>query len=333
MNNFKTTADGGMPLVLNDFRFIHDSHLQALKGIVSAFGVENQTAVILSGCERTVVSGTVTISSGYISLGGEICFVPSHSYPVPSVGNFEYWVLNVSFDSAGLKLYKNTDSNETYEERTGKINVSNVVPVGHTKYQDSKRYEDVINEFITAQRVNDLLNFALINANTNTVPIGVPLPYFGTVSNIPSGYLLCDGSSKLVADFPNLHAVIGYQNGGSGPNFNLPNLIDNVLMGANAAGATGGSNSVAIETGNLPEHTHGITDPGHSHSHDSYIKSGGGFANGDDDGSGALQSDGASSGTNSNTTGITIQNGGGVASPAPLDITPKHVKCLYIMRT
>lgn len=333
MNNFKTTADGGMPLVLNDFRFINDSQLQALKGIVSVFGVTDQTAVILSGCERTILSGTVTIASGYISLGGEICFVPSHSYPVPSVGNFEYWVLNVSFDTAGLKLYKNTDSNETYEERTGKINVSNVVPDGHTKYQDAKRYEQVINEFITAQRVNELLNFSLINQNTNTVPIGVPLPYFGTVSNIPAGYLLCDGSLKLVADYPALHLVIGYQSGGSGPNFNLPNLIDNVLMGANAAGAIGGSNEVTIANGNLPEHTHSINDPGHSHSHDSYIKSGDGYVDGNDNGDNALQGNSASSGTASSGTGITIQNGGGVASPAPLDITPKHVKCLWIMRT
>ena len=40
----------------------------------------------------------------------------------------------------------------------------------------------------------------------------------------PKGWLLCDGSSKAVASYGGLHTVIGYDFGGSGANFNVPNI-------------------------------------------------------------------------------------------------------------
>lgn len=39
---------------------------------------------------------------------------------------------------------------------------------------------------------------------------------------VPDGWLECNGDSVLVADYPELHAAIGYTYGGSGANFNLP---------------------------------------------------------------------------------------------------------------
>jgi len=40
----------------------------------------------------------------------------------------------------------------------------------------------------------------------------------------PSGWLACDGASYLVASYAVLFAVIGYTFGGSGANFNVPDL-------------------------------------------------------------------------------------------------------------
>lgn len=334
MNNFKTTADGGLPLTLNDFRFIHSAIMDSFKGIMSPLGIDNQTAVILIGCTRTVALGVVTISNGYISLGGEVCYVPAHSYAVPLVGNFEYWVLNVNYNTTGTKLFKNTDTNETYEERTAKIQVSNLVPAGHTKYQDTKTFQAKINEFITAERIAQLLDFVSINDNTFTVKTGMALPFFGTTSNIPEGYLLCDGAVKLVEDFPALHAVIGYTNGGSGLNFQLPNMIDKFPMGANTSGGTGGANEFTIDNNNLPQHSHAINDPGHSHGTANWLVGGGGYNDGNDNGDGSLQANTASSGTSSASTGITeTEIGGGVASPAAIDKRPAFVKQLWIIKT
>lgn len=54
------------------------------------------------------------------------------------------------------------------------------------------------------------------------IPTGSMITF--AVSTLPDFYLLCDGSSKLVADFPDLFDVIGFTFGGSGDNFNVPTV-------------------------------------------------------------------------------------------------------------
>lgn len=103
----------------------------------------------------------------------------------------------------------------------------------------------------------------------------------------PTGWLSCDGSSQLVASYPNLFAAIGYTYGGAGPNFNLPDTQERLSVGmgnmggASAAnritvGVTGMDTTVAASTGGdetLPAHTHdgslltGASGGSHSHSH------------------------------------------------------------------
>lgn len=62
---------------------------------------------------------------------------------------------------------------------------------------------------------------------------GKPLNYnpAGTViwfsgKSLPSGYLVCNGQSLKKATYANLFNAIGYTYGGSGDNFNVPNLSD-----------------------------------------------------------------------------------------------------------
>ena len=45
-----------------------------------------------------------------------------------------------------------------------------------------------------------------------------------------TGWLLCDGTSYSVSDYPNLFNVIGYIFGGSGDNFNVPNYKGKFLQ-------------------------------------------------------------------------------------------------------
>lgn len=53
-------------------------------------------------------------------------------------------------------------------------------------------------------------------------PVGGIIPF--TSVTAPINWLICDGSSLLTADYPALFAVIGYNYGGSGANFNIPNV-------------------------------------------------------------------------------------------------------------
>ena len=64
-------------------------------------------------------------------------------------------------------------------------------------------------------------------------PTGVVYPFAGAIANIPSGYLLCNGSSLLRASYPALFNAIGVIYGAAdGTHFNLPDFRDRMLIGA-----------------------------------------------------------------------------------------------------
>jgi microcystin-dependent protein len=84
----------------------------------------------------------------------------------------------------------------------------------------------------------------------------------------PVNWLICDGSSLDTTTYAKLFAVLGYTQGGSGANFNLPNPLGKTPIGANATyalGATGGEATHLLTTTEMPVHTHPISDPGHNH--------------------------------------------------------------------
>jgi len=75
---------------------------------------------------------------------------------------------------------------------------------------------------------------AIGDKNFSTAPIGTVLSFAGQTA--PHGYLLCDGASYKVADYPHLYAVIGNTYGGDSTNFNVPNLVDKFIQGSNTSG-------------------------------------------------------------------------------------------------
>lgn len=83
-------------------------------------------------------------------------------------------------------------------------------------------------------------------------------------TSIPSGWLACDGASTATASEPNLFAVTGYQFGGSGANFLLPDLQGRTPihvgsgngLTSRSLGEKGGAESVTLTTPNLPIHRH-----------------------------------------------------------------------------
>jgi microcystin-dependent protein len=150
-------------------------------------------------------------------------------------------------------------------------------------------------------------------APTGTITMfGAPTP--------PSGWLKCDGSPLSTTAQPNLFAIIGYNYGGSGTTFNLPNLQGRFALGASTAypqtptAATGGEvnhtlllaemavhNHTAVQndhyhnlqnngshTHGLGDHQHGIpasgdhthSDSGHAHSYSTAVGAGGNLQSG-----------------------------------------------------
>lgn len=61
-------------------------------------------------------------------------------------------------------------------------------------------------------------------------PPGVLNQFLGGTSSVPTGWILANGSALSTATFPALFAVIGYNFGGAGASFNVPNLNNGFMI-------------------------------------------------------------------------------------------------------
>lgn len=177
------------------------------------------------------------------------------------------------------------------------------------------------------------------------VPIGAVIDYAGF--DAPSGYLLCAGQAVSRTDYAALYANIGvvYGAGDGSTTFNVPDLRGNVVAGKgdmggipanrltsetigggggpDTLGGYGGDDQVTLTIDQIPAHSHGVTDPGHTHAY-AEVSGSGGIASGV--GLGQF-----TAGTSTSTTGISIANaGGGVAhnNVQPTFILNKIIRAL-----
>ncbi len=116
------------------------------------------------------------------------------------------------------------------------LKVDNNVVLATRKWSDATflKKTDKIDAY-TKKESDD--KFALKTELTDGLPIGAYLSY-PSQKTIPAGFLIADGRSLNKSEYPELFNVLGYIYGGSGENFNLPNLADGKFMrsiGGNAA--------------------------------------------------------------------------------------------------
>ena len=110
-------------------------------------------------------------------------------------------------------------------------------------------------------RIQDLTGYV--------VPVGTIVPYAG--DSAPQGWWICDGTDLGKDDYPELFDVIQHTYGGEGDTFKVPDLQGRVPVGKNSdtfktLGSTGGEETHQLTKGEMPAHTHTVTDSGHSHS-------------------------------------------------------------------
>ena len=96
-----------------------------------------------------------------------------------------------------------------------------------------------------------------------------------TVSDVPEGYLVCDGSAVSRSEYSALFDVIGvtYGIGDGESTFNLPDLSSRVGMGFSEnymEGNSGGEASHVLDVSETPTHSHVI--PSHGHANNIGIK-------------------------------------------------------------
>jgi microcystin-dependent protein len=98
-------------------------------------------------------------------------------------------------------------------------------------------------------------------------PAGTLIPTL-SASEPESGWLLCNGQLVSKADYPRLYAIVGDGPGATATHFALPDMTGRTALGAGGAVSlqqVGGSASITLTVGQMPEHSHIITDPGHGH--------------------------------------------------------------------
>ena len=191
-------------------------------------------------------------------------------------------------------IYKNYIFYNFYKIISNNIIMSNVkitsdinknLNVNHSVFCDNINGNNLNVNVVNTNNIN-VTDDVYINSHIYT-PVGSILTYSGV--SAPAGWLLCDGSEVSKATYPRLFSVIGtlYGTAVNSNNFVLPNLADRLPVGksgSNSIGNVGGASSVTLSVSNLPSHTHtgtvdsagshthGITDPGHTHiNNDAYF--------------------------------------------------------------
>jgi microcystin-dependent protein len=216
-------------------------------------------------------------------------------------------------------LYNNTivDNVSTQLENLASINYVN------TQIENVNLSSQLTTISLLQQQLTILQNELNVLQQKNTRIIGSII--LSSLLTAPENYIACNGDLIPTSDYTALFSLIGYAYGGSGFNFQLPNLksfyivganntinnlpYSNLMTGNNYLNATNNYLLSASVTNfpnffKMPEHTHGVNDPEHSHNIHTDSQAKGTF------GEQYLETNGTSFQSASATTGINILSDG-----------------------
>lgn len=78
MKRINITNTGGAGMTAEDWNFIFTATREAIQGFLTAFNIDTTDDFIISGCEKTLVSGvTYDFSGGWVCIAGEVVRAPS----------------------------------------------------------------------------------------------------------------------------------------------------------------------------------------------------------------------------------------------------------------
>jgi|GEM_PF-4269410 len=146
MNKLLTTPTGGFPFVLDDLRWIDDGIRDGFKGLASFLA----TNCVLSGVTPTGFgTSSFTYTAGYILLNGEVLAVDASAAPIDTATNtYVYVEVITSNDSAGLKVFEDSSSADTYQIRKGVLNAYATAQAGKVLFTSLLTAEKLISDMI-----------------------------------------------------------------------------------------------------------------------------------------------------------------------------------------
>jgi hypothetical protein len=157
MNKFKTDINGGMPIRLDDFRFIIESINESFRGAFANYTTFTAAdSFIISGCN---ITGS-TYSDGWLYFKGEILPCVGGTIPSPGAGQINYWSVSEVADTAGSRVFQNGTTYDVYFTRRAVI-VAGVAPSDYLPIDSSTFTTPRLNGLI-ASRLDSLRFFARI---------------------------------------------------------------------------------------------------------------------------------------------------------------------------
>lgn len=201
----------------------------------------------------------------------------------------EYNVKYRAISDKAVSGFENIKSNQYLTEQS--FNSNGFLIAGSEVTEQSTNGDIKIGESTNAL-------FKLLN---NIVFPGVIWDYGGSLNNLPSGWVLCDGQE--------INEPTSIFHGQTAPDLGGRVTVGHKLADNdyNTLKETGGEKMKTLTEAQMPQHTHPVTDPGHSHADTKYESYG---RKGTDSGSFEFLAQQVSE-TGSSTTGISMGNAGG----------------------
>lgn len=125
-------------------------------------------------------------------------------------------------------------------------------------------------DYTTRDTIEALTALAYTEIMENAL-LGTIAPF--ATDSVPDGMLECDGTTYLRTDYPDLYAVLASAYILDADHFIAPDLRSRFIVAAGAGSGLstyatadqGGEESHQLTTAELASHSHGVTDPSHTH--------------------------------------------------------------------
>lgn len=244
LGNYMGQPHPNFPLDCETLQYIQDN--AAISELIGNIAGDR---VILSGC---AVNGS-NAAEGYI-------FLRTQDFPNGEVLRFEGGniVNGIYLEKTSVSVSANGDSYpNAYTQRILKAGIGGS---GSQQFQWSA-FAPLTGK--TNRELADAVACLQVQiASLQPAPVGAVLIW--PSNNIPAAYHLCDGSSLSSDDYPELYAVLGHTYGGSGNQFNLPDMRGRYIAGKGANGYNtlhqptnnDGVNTVVLNISQVPKHRH-----------------------------------------------------------------------------
>lgn len=213
MNHIQVQQAGGFPMETDTLEAMQKAY-----EVFNVLGGAIASLAIVAGCQ---INGN-QVSNGYVSINNKL-------YEFRGGAASEFVIIE---QEEITRNFENGETKVVYINRWATFGESST-PENNYVWADFHRV-------VTNKEISDRL-----------MPINcIPVPYWGSIENIPNGYVLCDGTN----DTPDLRKqfIVGYD----------PDDSD-----YDEIGKTGGAKNVILTANQMPKHKHtgSVVIPNHTH--------------------------------------------------------------------